>query len=107
MEKRFNAIILAVLLFFLLYPYINSILTGYPILGIPDIKKSCGNNRVDRGEICDGTNLKGKDCFDLGYIGGVLKCSSNCLSYDTSSCTSSNPPQCSDEADNDGDTLVD
>ena len=30
---------------------------------------SCGNGIVDIGEQCDGGNLNGFDCQDLGYLG--------------------------------------
>ena len=45
----------------------------------------CGNNIIEGTEQCDGTNLNGKTCASLGYIGGTLKCT-NCF-FDTSGCT--------------------
>jgi len=51
---------------------------------------NCGNGSVDSGEDCDGTELGGSECTDLGYDGGDLGCSSSCT-FDESSC-------CEDEA---------
>ncbi len=45
----------------------------------------CGNGMVDAGEACDGADLAGSDCAELGFDGGTLACSANC-SYDTSAC---------------------
>lgn len=50
----------------------------------------CGDGRIDDREVCDGTNLNGKDCTKVpgNFTGGILKCSSSCLVFDTSSCES-------------------
>ncbi len=45
----------------------------------------CGNNVIEAGELCDGTNMGGRTCEDLGYSGGVLSCNDACL-FDTSQC---------------------
>ncbi len=37
----------------------------------------CGNNVINEGEQCDGQNLNGKTCADLGYDSGTLSCK-NC-----------------------------
>jgi len=50
---------------------------------------SCGNNIVETGEQCDGTNLSGQTCVGLGYTRGTLSCTASCT-FDTSACTS--PP---------------
>ncbi len=49
----------------------------------------CGDGTIqnDLYELCDGTNIPGKSCSDLGFTGGTLKCGGACLSYDTSACT--------------------
>jgi hypothetical protein len=52
----------------------------------------CGNGGVDVGEACDGDNLDGESCTNLGFTGGTLACASDCLSFDTSACTGSNVP---------------
>ncbi len=56
----------------------------------------CGNSIIESGEICENTNLAGQTCITQGFIGGNLSCN-NCLSFDTSACTS---PVCIDN-DND------
>lgn len=47
----------------------------------------CGDNIKEDGELCDGTDLAGASCGSLipGYTGD-LRCSSDCLNYDTSMC---------------------
>jgi len=45
----------------------------------------CGNGVIDPGEECDGNNLAGLDCVDIGFIGGELSCGSDCL-LNTSDC---------------------
>ncbi len=57
---------------------------------MPFDARYCGDEVVDPGEDCDGTNLNGKDCEDVGWLGGTLSCSSNCK-FNTSNC--SNAPQ--------------
>jgi cysteine-rich repeat protein len=47
----------------------------------------CGDNGIKGNEICDGTNLMGKNCTSLGFTGGTLKCKADCSDYNTSSCT--------------------
>ncbi|HEV8323971.1 MAG TPA: FG-GAP-like repeat-containing protein [Myxococcota bacterium] len=46
---------------------------------------TCGDRVVDAGEECDGSNLEGVSCADLGFDGGALSCSAGCL-LDTSGC---------------------
>ncbi len=53
---------------------------------------SCNNGVINTGEVCDGTNLGGQTCTSSGFTGGTLRCNSNCLSYDTSSCTGTSTP---------------
>lgn len=48
---------------------------------------TCGNGKVDYpDEDCDGTNLDGATCQDVGFTSGTLSCDSNCW-FDTSKCT--------------------
>ncbi len=47
----------------------------------------CGNNTAAGPELCDGTDLKGKACTDVGYSGGTLACAANCRSYVETGCT--------------------
>lgn len=49
---------------------------------------ACGDGVRDRDEVCDGADLGGQTCPDLGpqYTGGVLACADNCASFDASGC---------------------
>jgi len=48
----------------------------------------CGDGDVDvtAGELCDGSNLDGRDCLTEDFGGGVLACNDDCT-LDTSGCT--------------------
>jgi hypothetical protein len=46
----------------------------------------CGDGKLDAGEVCDGTDLGGKQCTDLEYLGGTLACAGDCGSFDASGC---------------------
>ncbi|MBF0107332.1 MAG: hypothetical protein HQM16_18630 [Deltaproteobacteria bacterium] len=48
-------------------------------------KSVCGNNKIESSEKCDGTNLGGKACKDIGFGGGTLKCSKDCQ-FDAGKC---------------------
>ncbi len=48
---------------------------------------TCGDNVIQPGEVCDGTNMNGSNCTLQGFTGGSLACNANCLGYNTSSCT--------------------
>lgn len=45
---------------------------------------SCGNNVVEAGEECDGTDLDGQTCESRGYDAGTLSC--NSCNFDESGC---------------------
>ncbi|MCK5801174.1 MAG: proprotein convertase P-domain-containing protein [Lentisphaeria bacterium] len=47
----------------------------------------CGNKRLEEGEVCDGSDLGGTACADLGYAGGSLGCVPGCDRFDESGCT--------------------
>jgi hypothetical protein len=53
---------------------------------------SCGNDRQEGSEECDGTDLDGQTCARLGMGGGTLMCDSLCK-FDVSECTNL-PAQC-------------
>jgi len=53
----------------------------------------CGNDALEYGEDCDGADLGGVTCSDLGFVGGALGCTSACT-FDTSAC--SNAGTCGD-----------
>lgn len=52
-----------------------------------DTGGGCGNGVIDDGEQCDGGNLGGFSCSDLGYSGGTLACDPVTCTYDASGCT--------------------
>lgn len=56
-----------------------------------DTGESCGDGVREGGEVCDGEDLGGKSCADLGLIDGVLACDSNCV-FDAEKCEA--PPTC-------------
>lgn len=45
----------------------------------------CGNGIIEGGEDCEGSDLGGQTCLDLGYAGGTLVCDIACT-FDTSGC---------------------
>jgi hypothetical protein len=48
---------------------------------------TCGNGNIDNGEQCDGNNLNGSTCQQLGFDGGTLSCTAGCM-LNTDNCTS-------------------
>ncbi|MBU1221261.1 SBBP repeat-containing protein [Myxococcota bacterium] len=54
---------------------------AYPPCYLPE----CGDGIVGNGEDCDGDTLNGVTCQSLGYYGGELACTGNCL-YDITDC---------------------
>ncbi len=56
----------------------------------PTQTDNCGNDRVDAGESCDGDDLDGTACEDLGFTGGILGCRTSCT-FDTSDCEDAIP----------------
>jgi hypothetical protein len=53
----------------------------------------CGDEVINLGESCDGSNLGNGSCESLGYQGGTLLCDASC-DFDTTSC---DPGICGDE----------
>ncbi len=51
-----------------------------------DIPSICGNNVLDSGEECDGSDLGGQTCQSRGYVGGILVCGIGCV-FDVSGCS--------------------
>ena len=54
----------------------------------------CGNGLLDPGEVCDGAQLRGYTCVDLGYSTGTLGCRSDCDDFDFSYCDEAVGPVC-------------
>ena len=50
----------------------------------------CGNNILESGEQCDGTDLGGETCVMRGYAGGSLGCNGSCV-FDFSGCIIGGP----------------
>ncbi len=67
--------------------------------------EGCGNGTIEGVEICDGADLDGKNCEDLGLGAGFLSCLSNCGDFDISLC--SPPPDCGDNDKNGSAELCD
>ncbi len=78
--------------------------------GAPD---TCGNGAKDGAEVCDGGDLGGTVCADVGFDSGTLGCNANCSDYDTSGCERACEPRtcadvgaaCGDVSDGCGGTL--
>ncbi len=51
--------------------------------------ETCGDDKVNGTDVCDGKDLDGKSCADFNYTGGTLACLSNCSDFDLSNCTGS------------------
>lgn len=51
----------------------------------------CGNNVIEGGEDCEGSDLNGETCLSLGYGPGTLKCDIACT-FDTYSCAPAPTP---------------
>ena len=57
------------------------------------VPTTCGNNTVDKNEVCDGTNLNKKSCKTMGReYSGKLGCLPNCSGYDFSGCDDTTKP---------------
>ena len=51
----------------------------------------CGDNVVEGPEDCEGNNLNGKSCTNVGHTGGTLTCDISC-SFDKTACTDFSTP---------------
>ncbi|PKN45552.1 MAG: hypothetical protein CVU59_08730 [Deltaproteobacteria bacterium HGW-Deltaproteobacteria-17] len=51
----------------------------------------CGNDLLEAGETCDGTDLAGSTCVTRGFDSGTLACATDCLSFDVSGCEGTGP----------------
>ncbi len=70
-------------------------------------KLECGNNFIQAGEVCDGSDLGGETCVSQQGAGfnGSISCKNDCSGYDLTQCSA--PALCSDGKDNDLDGLTD
>lgn len=59
---------------------------------MPSSGGTCGNNKKQSGEKCDGDDLNDKTCEELGYGPGQLACKLSCDDFDRSRCGAS--PDC-------------
>ena len=52
----------------------------------------CGNNIVEPGEACDGSNVNGLTCSSVaaGFKSGTLSCNADCKSYNVNNCVAGN-----------------
>ena len=50
---------------------------------------TCGDNKIDGTDVCDGDDLGGETCITQGFEPGTLKCQANCAGFDTSECGAS------------------
>ncbi|MCC6748385.1 MAG: PKD domain-containing protein [Deltaproteobacteria bacterium] len=66
---------------------------------------SCGNGVREAGEQCDGSDLGGTGCVQLGYFGGTLSCLG--CNFDTYRCSLPPPESCANGVDDNGNGLVD
>lgn len=46
----------------------------------------CGNEEIEPGEECDGSDLGAESCVSLGFVSGTLACTPACT-FDTSACS--------------------
>ena len=60
-------------------------LTLPDLLLTADLNPTCGNNKLEPGEACDGSDLGAKTCKSLGYASGTLACLPGCK-LDLSGC---------------------
>ncbi len=73
----------------------------------------CGDNILQRPndggvtEVCDNTSLNNETCSTQGFPGGILQCSSTCLTFNTASCAPPEPPNQAPVLDNIGDKSTD
>ena len=72
-------------------PYTNVYTCQHAGLVDPDCG-TCGDGTAAQPEYCDGTDLGGATCADVGFASGSLACATNCI-FDFRGCI---PPVCGD-----------
>jgi hypothetical protein len=68
---------------------------------------TCGNGRVDEGEVCDPPDWNGAACPGSSVVGAFLACVDGCTRIDTSQCPQQAAEVCGNCADDDGNGLSD
>jgi hypothetical protein len=58
-----------------------------PLCGVARPPSRCGNGRAERGEVCDGDDVRGQTCGTLGYGDGMLGCDPETCEFDMSGCS--------------------
>ncbi len=70
--------------------FFTAVLFFLMIAGCSDDDKDktpvCGNDVVEEGEVCDGTDLQGESCASQGFYSGTLACLQDCSGFDTTGC---------------------
>lgn len=85
MKKNSLIFILILTIFGLVLGFYNTWVQAVSITATIQIK-GCGNEIMETGEQCDGSDLNGETCQSKGYDGGTLSCNADCT-FNTSSCT--------------------
>ncbi len=89
-EVRYRSIFVGlVILFFVCFLLVPSARADIRITAT--VNGLCGNNILEPGEQCDGTDLGGLSCGSFNFGGGTLGCSQLCT-FDISQCTTYVPP---------------
>ncbi|MBI4817973.1 MAG: right-handed parallel beta-helix repeat-containing protein [Deltaproteobacteria bacterium] len=57
-------------------------------VGFPDAG-TCSNGIAEGAELCDGQDLRGMSCMELGFVSGRPTCNGTCSAIDTSPCSNS------------------
>ncbi|MGM0595671.1 MAG: glutathione peroxidase [Myxococcota bacterium] len=61
---------------------------------VNNVQQECGNGIIEGNEICDGTKMDSVNCEDLdGYKGGMLRCGTDCSSYNEEFCFADDCPE--------------
>ncbi len=64
---------------------------SYPVA---NYDSTCGNDRKERGEVCDGADFGDHSCESVGLSPGALLCDADCQGFATSSCGGACTPNC-------------
>jgi hypothetical protein len=59
--------------------------------GCPNVSGCSEVQCLEGRELCDGRDLAGASCAQLGFAGGTLRCTADCAGYDVSGCSTCAP----------------